>query len=89
MNHTTTTLGIFAALAATMLMVGTAVIMPAFALISGDPQSSTSSNDGNTNTIFKNKGKAIASGFGSTALNSQSNCLQFLGAAPCPTVTLP
>jgi hypothetical protein len=68
MNHTTTTtLGIFAVLTATMLMVGALVVMPAFA----------NSGDGNTLTKLKNKSKTIASGFGSTALNTQSNCINF------------
>ena len=68
MNHTTTTtLGIFAVLTATMLMVGALVVMPAFA----------NSGDGNTYTKLKNKSKTIASGFGTAALNTQSNCINF------------
>jgi hypothetical protein len=75
MNHTTTTtLGIFAVLTATMLMVGALVVMPAFA----------NSGDGNTYTKLKNKSKTIASGFGTIATNEQSNCINFVTATGCP-----
>ena len=74
MNHTTTTLGIFAVLAATMLIVGTLVTMPAFA----------NSGDGNTYTKLKNKAKTIASGFGTVAANEQSNCINFDTDTGCP-----
>jgi hypothetical protein len=75
MNHTTTTtLGIFAVLTATMLMVGALVVMPAFA----------NSNDGNTVSKLKNKSKTIASGFGSIATNEQSNCINFDTQTGCP-----
>jgi hypothetical protein len=75
MNHTTTTtLGIFAVLTATMLMVGALVVMPAFA----------NSGDGNTYSKLKNKSKTIASGFGTIAENKQSNCINFVTATGCP-----
>ena len=76
MNHTTTTtLGIFAVLTATMLMVGALVVMPAFA----------NSSDGNTVSKLKNKSKTIASGFGTIAQNTQSNCINALTTTTgCP-----
>ena len=75
MNHTTTiTLGIFAVLTATMLMVGALFVMPAFA----------NSDDGNTVSKLKNKSKTIASGFGTVAENDQSNCINFVTATSCP-----
>jgi hypothetical protein len=63
MNHTT--LGLIAILAAATLVIGTLAAAPAFASL----------GDGNTLTAQKNKAKALASGFGTTAANIQLNTI--------------
>ena len=65
MNHTT--LGLIAILAAATLVIATLAAAPAFASL----------GDGNTVTKQKNQGKAIASGFGTTAANVQANAICF------------
>ena len=64
MNHTT--LGLLAVLAAATLVIATLAAAPAFAKSIGD---------GNTITKQKNKAKAIASGFATTAANLQQNAI--------------
>ncbi len=68
MNHTT--LGLLAVLAAATLVIATLVAAPAFASL----------GDGNTLTKQKNKAKASASGFGTTAANVQLNTICFVTA---------
>ena len=65
MNHTT--LGLIAVLAAATLVIASLAAAPAFASL----------GDGNTLTAQKNQGKAIASGFGTTAANIQLNSICF------------
>ena len=64
MNHTT--LGLVAIVIATTLVISTLAAAPAFA----------STGDGNTITKQKNKAKAIASGFDTTAANIQLNSIR-------------
>ena len=61
------TLGIMAIFAASVLVTGALVAAPSYA-----------KGDGNTITKEKNEGKAIASGFGTTAINLQNNCINSL-----------
>ncbi len=61
------TFAIVAIMAAASLLTGAIIIAPA----------AYASSDGNTVTKLKNKGTAIASGFGTTAANIQLNALCF------------
>jgi hypothetical protein len=74
MNKITSVAAIIAAVA---LVAGTLAVIATPAAYAG--------GGGNGNTIVKqhNKGVAIASGFGTTAANIQSNCISFL-SGPCP-----
>jgi hypothetical protein len=63
----TTTLGIAAVLALTIMVVAGLVVTPVFA------------GSGNTIIKFSNKAKATASGFGSLAANVQQNQINFGG----------
>jgi len=65
MNNTT--FAIVAIMAAASLLTGAMIIAPA----------AYASSDGNTVTKLKNKGTAIASGFGTIAANVQQNALCF------------
>jgi len=65
MNNTT--FAVVAIMAAAALLAGALVITPA----------AYASGDGNTVTKLKNKGTAIASGFGTTAANVQLNAICF------------
>ena len=73
------TLGIMAIFAASVLVTGALIAAPSYA--SGDNHKYKGkdkdgvSGDGNTIVKEKNKGKAIASGFGTYAFNVQKNCL--------------
>jgi carbohydrate-selective porin OprB len=77
MNHTT--LGLFAVLAAATLVITALAAAPAFA--GGHYKGGL--GDGNTLTKQKNQGKAIASGFGTTAANIQLNSICFLVTTAC------
>jgi hypothetical protein len=80
MNHTT--LGLVAIFAAATLVIGTlaAVAPAAFAWGHYKRHYKESIGDGNTLTAQKNQGKAIASGFGTTAANIQLNNICFVTA---------
>ena len=65
------TLGIMAIFAASVLVTGALIAAPSYA-----------KGDGNTIVKEKNDGKAIASGFGTTAFNTQSNCVT-VASYPC------
>ena len=73
MNHTT--LGLLAVLAAATLVIASLAAAPAFA--------GGHYGDGNTLTEQKNKGKAIASGFGTIAANVQLNTICIVTPVAC------
>jgi len=76
MNHTT--LGLVAIVIATTLVISTVAAVPAaFAGGHGKRYSKGGIGDGNTLTKEENQGKAIASGFGTTAANAQLNTICF------------
>ena len=71
------TLGIMAIFAASVLVTGALMATPSYA--KGDHKDKDGvSGDGNTIVKEKNDGKAIASGFGTTAINLQNNCINSL-----------
>jgi hypothetical protein len=80
MNHTT--LVLVAIFVAATLVIGTlaAVAPAAFAGGHYKRHYKESIDDGNTLTAQKNQGKAIASGFGTTAANIQLNNICFVTA---------
>jgi hypothetical protein len=76
MNHTT--LGLVAIFVAATLVIGTLAAVAPAAFAGGHYKESI--GDGNTLTAQKNQGKAIASGFGTTAANIQLNNICFVTA---------
>ena len=75
MNHTT--LGLIAILAAATLVIGTLAAVAPAAYAGGHHYKKhyKSIGDGNTLTAQENHAKAIASGFGTIALNVQQNAI--------------
>jgi hypothetical protein len=83
MNHTT--LGLIAILAAATLVIGTLATVAPAAFAGGHHKRhyKESTGDGNTLTAQENQGKAIASGFGTTAANIQLNTICIVTPAAC------